>query len=161
MAQNDRTATFARILAEFFYCGRFPFAPGTIGSLGSLVIWIPSVLFAWALWVKLALLVGIFFVGVWASGYGILHYQRSDPKQVVIDEVVGQGIPFLICAPHVIEYVACFALFRFFDILKPWPIKWVEDRYHDKWGIMLDDVVAGIFAMMVLFIGKTCLLYLQ
>lgn len=161
MAQNDGTARFARILAEFFYCGRFPFAPGTMGSLGSLIIWIPSVEFAWPLWVKLVLLGSIFFVGVWASGYGILYYQRSDPPQVVIDEVVGQGIPFLICAPHILEYVACFVLFRFFDILKPWPIRKLEAQFPDRWGIMLDDVLAGIFALMLLFVAKTGFSYLH
>lgn len=161
MAQNEFKPRLARLLAEFFYCGRFPFAPGTVGSLGSLVIWIPSLYFAWPWWLKSILLVGIFFVGVWASEYGIRHYQRSDPKQVVIDEVVGQGIPFLILAPTIMDVVLAFALFRFFDILKPWPIKAVEERFDDKWGIMLDDVVAGIFALMVMFVAKAGFMYFQ
>lgn len=142
------------MVAEFFYCGRFPFGPGTMGSLGSLVIWVPSLYFAWPLGVKLALLVVLFFIGVWASGYGIAHYQTSDPKQVVIDEVVGQGIPFLVMSPNPLEIAAAFLLFRFFDILKPWPIKAIEHRFRDRWGIMIDDVVAGIFAMIIIFAGK-------
>lgn len=144
----------ALLVAEFFYCGRFPKAPGTMGSLGSLVIWVPSVYFAWPLGLKLALLFGIFFLGVWASGYGINHYKRPDPPQVVIDEVVGQGIPFLIIAPNVSEVIIAFLLFRFFDIVKPWPIKALEHRFLDRWGVMLDDVVAGIYAFIIIFIGK-------
>lgn len=146
---------FALLLAEFFYCGRFPFAPGTMGSLGSLVIWIPSVYFAWSLSLKLFLLVAIFLIGVWASKYGIKYYQRSDPPQVVIDEVVGQGIPFLLIGPSILEIILAFLLFRFFDIVKPWPIKALERRFQDKWGIMIDDVVAGIFALLIIFLGKS------
>lgn len=144
-------------MAEFFYCGRFPIAPGTAGSLASLLIWIPSVYFAWPFFIKLALLFLLFFVGVWASGYGITHYKKSDPKQVVIDEVVGQGIPFLFIGCSFVEIFLAFVFFRFFDILKPWPIKAVEHRFQDKWGIMLDDVVAGSFALALLFLGKTFL----
>lgn len=152
---KSKISFFALIVAEFFYCGRFPFAPGTVGSLGSLVIWVPSVYFAWPLVTKLALLVALFFIGVWASGYGIMHYQKTDPKQVVIDEVVGQGIPFLVIGPNAIEIAIAFLLFRFFDILKPWPIRAIEHRFLDKWGIMLDDVAAGVFALATIFIGKS------
>lgn len=148
---KNRIALF---VAEFFYCGRFSLAPGTMGSLGSLVIWIPSIYFAWPLWINIALLIGLFAVGVWASGYAIVHYKKSDPPQVVIDEVVGQGLPFLVIGPSVIEIVFAFALFRLFDIWKPWPIRKLEKMYQDKWGIMIDDVVAGIFAAMVLLAGK-------
>ncbi len=138
------------LVAEFFYCGRSPFAPGTVGSLGSLVIWIPAVYCAWPVIINYTLLVGIFFLGVWASGYAIDFYQKSDPPQVVIDEVVGQGIPFLIVEPNLWQVIAAVALFRLFDIAKPWPIKALEIRFPDRWGIMIDDVAAGIYALVVL-----------
>jgi phosphatidylglycerophosphatase A len=154
-AQKKRLAL---LLAEFFYCGRSPIMPGTVGSIGSLAIWIPAVLFAWPLWLKLVLLVAIFFIGVWASKYAILYYKKSDPPQVVIDEVVGQGIPFLIISPTWLEITLAFLLFRFFDIVKPWPIKSLERQFSDAFGIMIDDVVAGIFAMAVIFIGKVLFL---
>jgi phosphatidylglycerophosphatase A len=154
MGWQNLKIRFARIVAEFFYCGRFPVAPGTVGSLGSLVIWIPSVYCAWPITVRLAMLGALFFLGVWASRYAIDYYQQPDPKQVVIDEVVGQGIPFLVISPNLWQVVFSFLLFRFFDIVKPWPIRTVEHSFRDQWGIMLDDVIAGIFAMMVLFIGK-------
>src|SRR5262245_37535938 len=94
---------FALLIAEFFYCGRFPLAPGTLGSLASLFIWVPAVVFHWPLWLRLILLVAIFFLGVWASQFAIAYYQKIDPKQVVIDEVVGQGLPFLIIQPTIFE----------------------------------------------------------
>lgn len=145
-----RKFNFPLLVAEFFYCGRFPIMPGTIGSLGSLLIWVPAVYFGWSLAIKLLLIVAIFIIGTWASGHAISYYKVVDPKQVVIDEVVGQGIPFLIATASVFEVFLAFLLFRFFDILKPWPIKWVEKRFPDCLGIMLDDVVAGIFALIVL-----------
>lgn len=150
MATRDKTNFLPLLVAEFFYCGRFPVMPGTMGSLGSLVIWIPSVYFDWPLWIKLLLLAAIFFIGVWASTYAIKFYGQHDPKQVVIDEVVGQGIPFLFIHHCPVEIFLAFLLFRLFDILKPWPIKWIERRFPDHWGIMLDDVLAGIFALIVL-----------
>ena len=146
--------SLALLIAEFFYCGRFPYAPGTIGSLGALIIWVPALYCAWPFWLKLLVLALLFIIGLWASTYGIAYYKKSDPKQVVIDEVVGIGLPFLVISPHIFEIVAAFVLFRFFDIVKPWPIKYVEKRFPDHWGIMLDDIVAGIFAMIIMLLSK-------
>lgn len=145
---------FALLIAEFFYCGRFPYAPGTCGSLGALAIWVPALFYAWSLWSMSLLLVALFVIGIWASKYGIEYYKKDDPKQVVIDEVVGVGIPFLIIPPTIPHVIFAFVLFRFFDILKPWPIRWVERAFPAAWGIMLDDVVAGIFALLVLWLAR-------
>jgi phosphatidylglycerophosphatase A len=160
MIENKGLNRVALLIAEFFYCGCIPYAPGTVGSLASLIIWGPSVYYAWPLFIKLMLLVLLFFIGVWASRYGIAYYQTPDPKQVVIDEVVGQGIPFLVINAHFLEIIIAFVLFRFFDVLKPWPIKAIERRFLNEWGIMLDDVLAGIFAMIVIVLGKYLILSL-
>jgi phosphatidylglycerophosphatase A len=144
---------FALLIAEFFYCGRFPKAPGTAGSLGSLVIWLPAVLFFWPLWVRLALLVLLFALGVWASRYAIAHYGDDDPPQVVIDEVVGQGLPFLVITSAWWQILGAVVLFRFFDIVKPWPIKTLEKGFGNApLGIMIDDVMAGVYAMVVMLL---------
>ena len=144
----------ALLIAEFFYCGKFPLAPGTMGSLGALVIWVPALYYAWPLWLMLSTLIALFFIGVWASTYGIEYYKKIDPKQVVIDEVVGVGIPFLVISPNWIEVALAFGIFRFFDIVKPWPIKIVERKFPNAWGIMLDDVVAGLFTLVFLYLAK-------
>jgi phosphatidylglycerophosphatase A len=128
-----------------------------MGSLGSLVIWVPSVYFLWPTYVKLAVLVGIFGIGVWASKHAIAFYHDSDPPQVVIDEVVGQGIPFLIISFNIVEILLAFLLFRIFDIWKPWPIKILERSFSDPWGVMIDDVAAGIYAALVIVAGKLLL----
>lgn len=141
----------ALLIAEFFYCGRFPKLPGTIGSLGSMVIWIPATYFFWPLYVRFGLLLGFFALGVWASPYAIRKYQCDDPKQVVIDEVVGQGIACLVIVGIWWQVVLAFLLFRLFDIVKPWPIKKLEKGFHNPaLGIMLDDVMAGIYAALVI-----------
>jgi phosphatidylglycerophosphatase A len=142
----------ALLIAEFFYCGRSPIAPGTVGSLASLVIWVPAIYFAWPVFVKLSLVVALFFLGLWASSYGIRYYGNIDPKQIVIDEVVGQGIPFLLISSMGLEILFAFLLFRFFDIVKPWPIKSIERDFPNHWGLMLDDVAAGICALFILFL---------
>ena len=142
----------ALLIAEFFYCGRFPYAPGTVGSLGALVIWVPALIFSWSLALKLLILILLFIIGLWASTYGIVYYKKSDPKQVVVDEVVGIGLPFLVINNNLFEIISAFVLFRFFDILKPWPIKYIEKRFPDHWGIMLDDILAGLFAMIIMLV---------
>jgi phosphatidylglycerophosphatase A len=98
--------------------------------------------------VTLALLSGVLFgLGVWAAGEGEKFFGRVDPAPVVIDEVVGQFIPFL-WRPHASWklLIAGFILFRAFDIVKPFPARRAE-RARSGWGIMLDDVVAGVYAL--------------
>ncbi len=140
----------AMLIAEFFYCGRSKFAPGTIGSLGSLIIWVPALYF-FPLYIKILLLAFLFILGLWASSYAIVYYKNLDPKQVVIDEVVGQGIVFLVLLPNWWEVIVAFLLFRLFDIVKPWPIKQTEKSFPKEWGIMLDDVMAAFYALVCCF----------
>ncbi len=154
MTADPKINRFALIVAEFFYSGRIPFAPGTMGTLASLAIWIPAVYFQWPLLVVGALLIALFAVGTWAAGHAIAYYKKCDPPQVVIDEVVGQGLVFLVVDPRPLQVILAFLLFRFFDITKPWPIKQFERRFKDRFGIMIDDVVAGIFAAIALFAIK-------
>ncbi|HUZ45035.1 MAG TPA: phosphatidylglycerophosphatase A [Terriglobia bacterium] len=134
--------------------GYFPYAPGTVGSavgIGLVAAFgaIP-VAQAWRA-VLLGLGAGaIFAVGVWSAGGCEKFFGRTDPGQVVIDEVVGQAVAFLL-VPHASWklLLAGFALFRLFDITKPFPASRAE-RLPAGWGIMVDDVVAGIYAMIVM-----------
>lgn len=133
--------------------GYVPVAPGTAGSLFS------AGLFALARWQitsdkflygHLAVLLLLFFVGVGAGTGAGRILQRRDPPQVVIDEILGQQICYL--ALPVLEWkswLAGFILFRAFDILKPFPIRRLE-RAPGGWGVMLDDVLAGIYAWVAL-----------
>lgn len=144
---NSTTPSFlVRFFATGFYSGYVPFAPGTAGSaVGLLIYWIPNfenpvILFAG--------FVVMFFIGVVVSGKMERCY-GEDPPIVVIDEVVGMWITLLLLPKTIILSVAGFILFRIFDIIKPPPARNLE-ALKNGWGIMLDDVMAGIYGNLVL-----------
>jgi phosphatidylglycerophosphatase A len=136
--------------------GYFPVAPGTAGSAVGLALVIAlrqTSLGRLGLSVTLASFAGLLFVlGVWSAGKAEKVFGRVDPGQVVIDEVVGQIITF-VATPRItwMGLIAGFILFRAFDILKPFPARRAE-RFPGGWGIMLDDVVAGLYSLIVLVI---------
>jgi phosphatidylglycerophosphatase A len=134
--------------------GYFPIAPGTAGSLVGVAVVAGLVRLPLPRLASIALLgtigLGIFALGVWAAGEAEIFFGRTDPGQVVVDEVVGQMVTFLLI-PHATWkwWVGGFILFRAFDIVKPFPARQAE-RIPRGWGIMLDDVVAGGYGMAVL-----------
>jgi phosphatidylglycerophosphatase A len=142
---------FHKIISTGFGSGYFPKAPGTAGAvLAGIVWWILSVFFPQSLILLTAVLIVVFTVlGVWSSGV-VEAFWGKDPSRVVVDEMVGVWIPLLAVGDGNICY-ALFALaaFRFFDILKPLGIRRME-MFKGGWGIMLDDVVAGIYSLLVL-----------
>lgn len=142
-------------IATFFYIGHLRPAPGTWGSLSAL----PAAAILYALGGPYAVVAGIavaYGLGLWATAQETAGQDDHDPSEIVIDEVVGQWLallPVLFGAANnnvpVLDlwpgWVAAFVLFRFFDITKLGPIGWA-DRRGDPTGVMLDDVIAGIFA---------------
>ena len=136
--------------------GYFPVAPGTAGSVVGLALVVAlrqTPLDSAGLGISLAALaVVVFALGVWAAGKAEKYFGRVDPGQVVIDEVLGQIITF-IAAPRIsrVGLIAGFILFRFFDIVKPFPARRAE-RFPGGWGIMLDDGVAGLYSLIALVI---------
>lgn len=137
-------------VATFFGSGRVAFAPGTAGSFNSLVLWVPAALFLNSFW-YMGLLVILFFLG-WLSSFLCLPMfsGEKDPKAIVIDEVVGMGIALFWVPISVLKVLVCFALFRCFDILKPWPISTLERAFPNAFGIMIDDVAAGMMAWITM-----------
>jgi phosphatidylglycerophosphatase A len=137
------------LIATFFGMGRIRIAPGTWTSLAvTLIIYlIPASSLPFTL---LALVTGIvFIIGIPAAATCEKHFQKKDPRQCVIDEVAGQLVCFWFL-PHTIGfYGAAFLLFRFFDILKPFPIRQSEHIPYGI-GIMLDDVLAGLYTLAIL-----------
>ena len=141
--------------------GLLPAAPGTWGSLGAIPL-------TWALhalggfWLVAGVTVVLFVIGVWASKV-YLAGRQDDPSEIVIDEVVGQmialwplswGLTLAGTDPSVFPWpgwVGGFLMFRFFDIVKPPPVSWCDRPGH--WGVMLDDVVAGILAGAVMLLA--------
>ncbi len=126
--------------------GYAPIAPGTAGSLLGLVLFF---LFPLNGWYWLAITVLVFFIGVWTSTI-IEKEKGEDPPIVVIDEVVGQWVALLFIPFYSLKiYILAFLLFRLFDVRKPPPID-QSQRLKAGYGIMIDDVLAGIYANIIL-----------
>ncbi|MSO97311.1 MAG: phosphatidylglycerophosphatase A [Rhodospirillaceae bacterium] len=138
------------MILTWFGCGRSPFAPGTVGSLGALPFgWTLQNLGGSTLLIAAAAI--LFFCG-WACANAELAGNDTDPGWIVIDEVVGQWIALAVVPMSLLWYGAAFALFRVFDILKPWPVNWADRNVGGGLGVMLDDVLAGVYAAGVLVI---------
>lgn len=147
-------------LACGFGSGLAPVAQGTFGSLAALLPWL--LLRQLTLPAYIAALLAGFAIGVWACNVAGRALGVADHRSVVWDEFIGQWIallPLLIpaCLPSSgfawWMLVAGFALFRLFDVWKPWPIRWLDRHLEGGMGVMVDDVVAGIFAAIVLALG--------
>jgi len=135
------------LLAAWGPCGFSPVAPGTVGTLGAVPLWWAlSRLPPAALPVAILLLCGL---GVVAAGHAGRHWGATDASAIVIDEVVGYLVTVALVPFSWPAAAAGFALFRLFDIAKPWPVS-VFDRIKSPWGVMLDDVAAGLYAMAIL-----------
>ena len=131
--------------------GYLPKAPGTWGTLVGLLLWWPLAGLSMAAY--LAAVAVLFIVGVASAGAAEKILDRGDPGVVVIDEIVGVLIALAAVPLHPVAALAGFALFRLFDIAKPFPVGWVDRHLHGGLGIMLDDVVAGLYALLVLQFG--------
>jgi len=135
-------------LAFGFGSGAMPFAPGTFGTLAALPIYLLMV--PLGLWAYLAVVVVMTLLGVWLCHVTSRDLGVHDHGGIVWDEIVGYLITMIAAPPGWQWIVAGFVLFRFFDIIKPWPIGWVDRRVHGGLGIMLDDVLAAVLAWAVL-----------
>ena len=137
--------TLWRFAATFFYLGKLPIAPGTWGSMGALILWL---FLPVTTSVHLSVILILFVLGVYSSQQVAKYMQVHDPSEVVIDEAVGMGIS-LFMLPHSYGlYLLAFIVFRIFDILKPSLIYQVQNL-PGGWGIMLDDVLAGLFTLAI------------
>jgi phosphatidylglycerophosphatase A len=139
-------------LASGFGSGFSPRAPGTVGTIVALLPWLwlrtlPLPLYAIAIVVSFA-------VGVWASTWVVRRSGIQDPQVVVWDEFVGVWIALAAAPTGWIWMLAGFALFRLFDIWKPWPVRWADEQLHGGLGVMLDDVFAGIYALIMMQLAE-------
>ncbi|TXH03473.1 MAG: phosphatidylglycerophosphatase A [Nevskiaceae bacterium] len=144
------------LLAYGFGAGLAPRAPGTFGTLVGLPFWF---LLSWLSPTPLIYLAGcalLFVAGCWICGESARLLGLHDAPGIVFDEIVGflvTCVPLCYLAPGRVAWPwlgAAFLLFRFFDILKPWPIRWLDREVHGGLGIMLDDALAAVFAAAVL-----------
>ena len=132
-----------------FGSGLFPRAPGTVGSLAALLPWWVFLRPLDPLW-YLGVLVATFVVGVWSANWMIARTRIADPSVFVWDEFVGLWLALFLAPAGWAWAVGGFALFRLFDIWKPWPVRWADRAVHGGFGTMLDDLLAGAYAMLML-----------
>jgi phosphatidylglycerophosphatase A len=137
----------ARVVATAFGSGYSPFAPGTAGSAVGLLLFWPMAAWPWP-W-QVAAAAALFLVGSLAGGRVARHVGLKDPGIVVVDEVVGQWVTLAALPFTPVTAALGFLLFRTMDIVKPWPARDLE-RVPGGWGIMADDVAAGVYAHLAL-----------
>jgi len=141
----DKAALF---LATGCYVGKIPFAPGTFGS----AVGLPIAYLVSLTPLPFSLLFIIAFIGfaVLISNRAEIVMAKKDPGDIVIDEIVGIVITFINFAVNVWILIAGFILFRIIDIMKPYPIRWIDRQVSGGCGVVLDDVIAGIYANLIL-----------
>ena len=128
--------------------GFSPFAPGTVGSAVGVALFIPLAARGLpAVAVASALLLP---VGVWAAAVCGKRYGAHDHRRIVIDEIVGQFVALAGFPARPAWLLAGFLLFRFFDVWKPFPARFIDQRWRTPYGVMADDLVAGVYANLVL-----------
>jgi phosphatidylglycerophosphatase A len=143
---------FARVLATWFYLGYTPKAPGTAGSLAALgIAWLLVRYADFSPLAFVALAAVLLLPAIWAADVTARETGTKDPQIVVVDEVVGQWLTLAGAARfNATSWIAAFVLFRAFDMLKPPPVRQLENIRGGA-GIVLDDVMAGVYAALVLF----------
>lgn len=137
-------------IATFFGVGKIPWAPGTWASIAA----VPCFYFVMERPLFHAgLLVGVYFLGVYTSGRLEAQMGEKDPSCAVIDEVLGMGIAMFLIPKQGPYIIMALILFRLFDIWKPYPIRKLE-KLPGGWGIMTDDLVAGLYAFFFVHAGN-------
>ncbi|MFW2372099.1 MAG: phosphatidylglycerophosphatase A [Gammaproteobacteria bacterium] len=128
-----------------FGSGLSPKAPGTMGTLAAIPLYLLLATLDLEWYLLITLLISI--LGIWFCGYTSAALKVHDHPGIVIDEFAGFLITMIAVPLNLYTLVLGFMLFRLFDIIKPWPIGWLDRKLHGGLGIMLDDIVAGIYAL--------------
>ena len=153
--------TLNTLFVTMFGLGKVPKIPGTFGSLATVVVlYLFFHIFNISSNIILIGLIIIFIYSFSAVSLHIKNNENKDPKEVVIDEFIGQSIPiYLYEISHGIEknpneaiifYGICFVLFRYFDIMKPFPVSFFDKNFKNSFGVIMDDVCAGFYVVLSL-----------
>jgi len=145
----------AHFIAFGFGSGLAPKAPGTVGTLAAIPLYLLLVQLPFEAY--FAAVVVVVALGIWACGESAKKLGVHDHNGIVWDEFAGFLLTMAVALPTLANIVAGFLLFRFFDIVKPWPIRWLDHHVHGGLGIMVDDLLAAVFAALCL-LGLQCVL---
>ena len=152
------------LISTFFGNGYVSFIPGTLTSLStSIILYVFFEVFNFKNLNYILILYSIiFFYSFYAVMDSEIEFDNKDPRQIVIDEVLGQAMPLifivylssknLINIPVEIYYFLSFILFRFFDIVKPFPVSYFDKRHKNFFGIIMDDIMAGLYTMLIIYL---------
>ena len=153
--------TFNSLFVTMFGIGKIKMIPGTVGSLATIIIL--YILFHTLNISSNLILLGLIIIFIYSFSAVASHTENSenkDPKEIVIDEFIGQSIPiYLYEISHgtekspdeaIIFYAICFVLFRFFDIKKPFPVSFFDRNFKNSFGVIMDDVCAGLYVVLSL-----------
>ena len=152
---------FNTLFVTMFGLGKIPKIPGTFGSLATIIIlYIFFHILNLSLIIILIILIIILILSFLAVAIHIKNKENKDPKEIIIDEFIGQSIPiYLYEISHgtnksaddaIIFYGVCFVLFRFFDIIKPFPVSYFDKNFKNSFGVIMDDVCAGFYVVLSL-----------
>jgi len=152
---------FNILFVTMFGLGKIRFIPGTLGSLATIIV-----IYLWFHILKInsvIILIGLILIFIYSFS-AVTQYTKNsedkDPREIIIDEFIGQSIPiYLYEISHgsnkepneaIIIYFICFILFRYFDIMKPFPVSFFDQKYKNSFGVIMDDVCAGFYVVLSL-----------
>ena len=155
---------FNVLISTFFGNGYISKLPGTFTSLSTLIIL--YIMFEILNFRNINYILILYSIIFFYSFYAVMdsetEFEIKDPKQIVIDEVLGQALPLilivylssnnLISSPVEIYYLISFILFRFFDIVKPFPVSYFDKNHKNFFGIIMDDIMAGLYTMLIIYL---------
>ena len=134
-----------------FGSGLMPFAPGTAGTVVAIPLYLLLNMFEQ--WVFFAATAFVTIAGTWACSYTANKFKVHDHQSIVIDEIAGYFITMLLVPNEWLWIAIGFVLFRFFDMVKPWPISWLDKNVKGGTGIMIDDVAAGAVSLLCMMLA--------
>ena len=152
------------IISTFFGNGYISKIPGTFTSFSTLIIL--YILFEVLQFKNLNYILILYSITFFYSFYAVMdsetEFENKDPRQIVIDEVLGQAMPLILIVylssknqiniPVEIYYFLSFILFRFFDIVKPFPVSYFDKQHKNFFGIIMDDIMAGLYTMIIIYL---------
>lgn len=148
-------ASLSKFVATFFGLGYFPAIPGTLGSIAGVAVYYflrdrETIFYA--------VLFSVMVIGFAAAGRAALAFGKKDPRSIIIDEIAGMMVALAFVPFSALNLIIVFTLFRVFDVAKPFPIRKLES-FSGSLGIMLDDIVAGVYANIVFQVLLRCALW--
>ena len=151
MKLNDLTNPFV-FISTGFGIGMIPFAPGTFGSGLGLCLYIYFAHFYIPVLIEYVVILALFLIAWFAVDQTLKIHGEADHSEIVIDEIIGMIIVATILPPDPYWAIAAFLIFRFFDIAKPYPVNIIDRNYKNALGVILDDIVASIYSIILILI---------